>query len=240
MVDMTLEQIKAVLPKNSRKIVTQETVDILNNLTGADGEDFASTYRDNFLSYSKVLTSGEFKTDDYIYAVKYVSYKLMDHSNIDAYMMTFPERYARVMAKYAHTGTPEQIRDSKMSMYVSAYNKNMLVNRILEQTLIPTHVLNAPLYQQALNVQVGLMLTARSEMVRSTAANAVLIATKPPETSKIELDINVKESSAIADLREVTQKLAAQHQLSIRSGATTTKEIGATSLHVIDAEIDDD
>lgn len=62
------------------------------------------------------------------------------------------------------------VSEKDQSSYISAYHKSKLVNLIFEQTLIPIHILNAPLLQQAINVQAELMLTANSEKVRSDAA----------------------------------------------------------------------
>ena len=50
-----------------------------------------------------------------------------------------------------------------ISSFVTSYNKNKLVNLILEQSMIPSWVLNQDMYQKALNVQCELMLTANSE-----------------------------------------------------------------------------
>ena len=65
---------------------------------------------------------------------------------------------------------------------MTSYNKNKLVNLILEQSMIPSWVLNQDMYQKALNVQCELMLTANSEKV-SDAANSILTHLKPPQSN---------------------------------------------------------
>ena len=192
---ITKEKLQKLLPKNTRKIITDEFVDTVNHLTDVDGQDFAETYRENFLSYTKILQSGEFKTTDYMYAVKYVSYKLMEYPNIDAYILTFPERYDRIVSEWEDRLTIAQIRDQKISPFVTAYNRNKLVNLILEQTLVPTAVLNAPLYQAAINVQADLMVNARSEMVRSTAATAIMTHCKMPEDTTIKMSLEYDDDT---------------------------------------------
>ena len=240
---ITLEQLKAVLPKATRRVVTEETVNTINSITDEDGPMFAKIYRENFLSYSKAMRSGNFKTMDYMNAVKYVSYKLMEFSNIDAYMLTFPDRYERLCKEFA-SETIEWIRDNKISPFVSIYNKNDLVNIILEQTLVPTHVLNAPLFQEALNVQAVLMTTARSEMVRSTAATSILTYCKPPELSKLEVSIGYddEQKSVQAKLVDHIGAIALNQQKMLASGMSIgeIQKLNIVAEDVIDVETDED
>ena len=81
------------------------------------------------------------------------------------------------------------------------------MNKIWEQTLIPTHVLNADIFQKAINTQAYLMNNANSEKVRTDAANSLLNHLKKPEASKIQLDISYKEDKTLEDLRASTQAL---------------------------------
>lgn len=173
------------------------------------------------------MADGRFKIDSYVSAVKYVSHKLMGCTNIDAYVKTFPDKYDR----FVQTG----VTSKDIASYVTAYNKSKLVNLIFEQTMIPSYVLNQDLYQKALNVQADLMMTAHSEKVRTDAANSLLTHLKMPETQKVELDINVKEDSSIAALRQATMELARQQRLSMESGSMNAQEVAHTKL-VIDVE----
>ena len=247
--EITLDQLKAVVPKNSRRVITEDLVNTLNRLTDEDGEEFASAFRENFLSYKSVLKSGEFKTTDYMRAVKYVSYKLMDMPNIDSYMLTFPDRYEKLMKRWGATLSVAEIRDIHLSQFVTAYNKNKLVNMILEQTLVPTHVLNAPLYQEALNVQAFLMVNARSEMVRSTAATAILANCKPPETSKIELSVGYDQEAQDTQKELVSQigQIALNQQKMLAAGMSigeiqklNIKLTAQTDDDIVDADFADE
>ena len=124
---ITLEDLQKHLPKNSRRVVTQTTADNINSLTEEDGSEFSNMFKENFISYTKVLGMGEYKITDYMNAVRYVSYKLMGHNNIDSYMKTFPERYDGLMIQYQDMGDDVWIRDKKISSYASMYNQNKLV-----------------------------------------------------------------------------------------------------------------
>lgn len=217
---VTKEQFQAALPDKVKKSVNDDLVDQINN-TLSDPDMF-EVYRDNLLSYTRVMADGKFKIQSYLDAVKYVSFKLMGDSNIDAYVKTFPQKYARFQAN--------GIASKDIASYVTAYNKSKLVNLIMEQTLVPSYVLNADLYQKALNTQAELMTNARSEKVRSEAANSILTQLKMPETQKVELDIGVKEDSSIDALRETTMELVKQQREMLASGAMNAKEVAGTTI----------
>ena len=222
---LTIEQFKMALPDKVKKSVSQELIDQVNT-TLSDPEMFEA-YRDNLLSYTRVMADGRFKVDSYVSAVKYVSHKLMGCTNIEAYSKTFPDKITRFMA--------QGVVAKDIASYVTAYNKSKLVNLIFEQTLIPSYVLNQDLYQKALNVQAELMVTAHSEKVRCDAANSLLTHLKMPETQKVELEIGVKEDSSIASLRAATLELARHQRLSMESGQMTAQEVAHGKL-VIDVE----
>lgn len=212
--DLTVQQVQHALPPSLKSAVTQQMVDNINNAV-ADPL-VAEQIRNNYLSYTSVMKDGKFKTDDYLNAVMYVSYKLMGYSNQDAYFKTFPQRHAALVAK----GTTSK----DISAYVSAYNKGKLVNLIYEQTLVPSWVLNQDLHQRALNVQADLMVNAQSELVRSNAANSILTHLQKPKESTALINLDLRETSGMNELKDTLTKLAQQQRELIASGVTT-KEI---------------
>ena len=226
---LTMEQFRLALPDKLKKSVNQDLVDHVNQVL--TNPDEFENYRNNLLSYTKVLQNGRFKVEDYVNAVRYVSFKLMGCSNIEAYTKAFPDRYAR------HVAAGTSAKD--IASYVSAYNKNELVNLIYGQSLVPSWVLNQDLYQKALNVQAELMMSAHSEKVRTDAANSLLTHLEMPETTKVELDLNVKEDSSIAALRAATQELARAQRLAMEAGAMSAQQVAHSKVsmaEVIDVE----
>ena len=222
---LTVEQFKTALPDKVKKSVNQELIDQINK-TLSEPEMYEA-YRDNLMSYTKVMADGRFKIQNYVDAVKYVSHKLMGCSNIEAYTKTFPDKYQNFLV--------QGVVAKDIASYVTAYNKSKLVNLIFEQTLIPSYVLNQDLYQKALNVQAELMVTANSEKVRCDAANSLLTHLKMPETQKVELEIGVKEDSSIAALRATTLELSRQQRLMVQSGAMNAQEVAHGKL-IIEGE----
>ena len=223
---LTLHQVAHALPANLKNNVTQQLVDNINNCV-AD-PIMAEAIKDNFLSYTQVLSEGKFKTEDYLSAVMYVSFKLMGMTNQDAYARTFPARYRTLL----NNGTSAK----DISSYVSMYNKGRLVNLILEKSLIPTWVLNQHIYQKAINVQADLMSNANSEMVRMQAANSILThLVKPKEVGPL-INLDLREGSGLNELKATLTQLAQQQRDLIGQGVTT-KSIADQGL-VID-HVDD-
>jgi hypothetical protein len=222
---LTIDQFKQALPDKVKKSINQELIDQINT-TLSDPEMFES-YRENLLSYTKVMADGRFKVDSYVQAVKYVSHKLMGCTNIEAYTKTFTDKYQRFVQ--------QGVQAKDIASYVTAYNKSKLVNLIFEQTLIPSYVLNQDLYQRALNVQADLMINSGSDKVRCDAANSLLTHLKMPETQKVELEIGVKEDSSIGALRQATLELARQQRLAMESGQMSAQEVAHAKL-VIDVD----
>lgn len=223
---LTLQQVAHTLPPNLKNNVTQQLVDNINNCV-AD-PIMAEAIKDNFLSYTQVLSEGKFKTEDYLSAVMYVSFKLMGMTNQDAYARTFPARYRTLL----NNGTSTK----DISSYVSMYNKGRLVNLILEKSLIPTWVLNQHIYQKAINVQADLMSNANSEMVRMQAANSILThLAKPKEVGPL-INLDLREGSGLNELKATLTQLAQQQRDLIGQGVTT-KSIADQGL-VID-HVDD-
>jgi len=223
---LTVEQFKQCLPDKVKKSINQELIDQING-TLSDPEMYES-YRDNLLSYTKVMADGRFKVPSYIDAVRYVSHKLMGCTNIEAYTKTFPDKYQRFVA--------QGVVAKDIASYVTAYNKSKLVNLIFEQTLIPSYVLNQDLYQKALNVQAELMVNSGSDKVRCDAANSLLTHLKMPETQKVELEIGIKEDSSIKALRDTTMALARQQRMMMEAGAMNAQEIAHSKLQIVDVE----
>ncbi|MPY08788.1 hypothetical protein [Moraxella catarrhalis] len=217
---LTVDVLKKSLPSKYKRNVNDDLLEHINTIL--DHPELYDDYRNNFLTYISVIQDGKYKLDDYLNAIKYCTHKLMGESNIDSFVKTFPNRYQSMIAK-GYTA-------KEMSAHVAMYNKNKLVNTILEQSMIPTWVLNQDLYQKAINTQADLMLNAMSEKVRSDAANSLLVHLKPPEVRKVELDVGIKQNDEIEALRNITAELASQQRRMIEAGVITAKQNAETKL----------
>jgi len=226
---LTEKEFLSALPKKMRKSVTPTVLDGVNKLI--QEPSLRENFRDNLVSYTSVMNDGRFKISSYISAVKYVSHKLLGATNVKAYSHTFPDRYKRLVDSGASSKT--------INSYCTAYNKTQLVNKILEQTMVPVHILNADLHQKAINVQAGLMVSANSEKVRCDAANSLLTHLKPPETVKMELDVNIKQDKSIDDLRASTLELANLQQAQIKQGVLTADGAARSKLVLTEDDLEE-
>jgi hypothetical protein len=223
---LTVAQVAGAVPPNLKSSITQAFVDNVNQIV--TDPLIAEQVRNNFIGFTGVMKEGKFKLEDYLNAVLYVSYKAMGYSNKESYFRTFPQRHAHLVAK----GTSEK----DISAYVSAYNKGKLVNLILEQTLVPSWVLNQSIYQAAINHQYTLMTTAVSEKVQQEAANSLLTHLKKPEGKDFQINMNMQETSGINELKEALRDVAQMQRDAIAAG-TNIKNI--TDSVMIDAEATD-
>ncbi len=226
---LTKDQFLKVLPKDVRSRVSDEVIDGINKLLVEP--ELREMFRDNLLSYAGVMADGRYKLQGYIDACRYVSYKLLGSSTLEAYAKTFPDRYQRLL--------DENTDNSSIAAYAAGFNKTQLVNKIWEQTLIPTHVLNADIFQKAINTQAYLMNNANSEKVRTDAANSLLNHLKKPEASKIQLDISYKEDKTLEDLRTSTQALVDQQRRMLEEKIVDAKYVAESVIipkDVVDIE----
>ncbi len=222
---LTQDQVAQALPANLKSAATPAFTAQVNSIVS--DPLIAEQVRNNFVSYSRVLQEGKFKTEDYLHAVVYVSHKLMGLSNQEAYFKTFPARHQALMAK----GTSSK----DISAYVAAYHRGKLVNLIMEQSLVPSWVLNQDIYQRAINVQAELMMSATSEKVRAEAANSILThLAKPKEVGPL-VSLNMPESAGITELKDMLARLAQQQQQAIQQGISPAT---IAAQRVIDVEAD--
>lgn len=221
---LTKDEIIQALPPAVQGGVSDTLVNELNSII--TDPDFRETFRENMISYNRVLAEGKFKLSSYMNAVMYVSYKLMGYNNMDAYSLTFPQKFQQ----WVVSGKSNQT----MSAHIAMYNKSKLVNLVYAQAIIPTHVLNQDKFQEAINRQYWLMNNAQSEKVQSDAANSLMIHLKPPEEKQVNLNIGIEETDSIKDLKAAVFALAQQQNQAIEMRAVTAGEIAAS--RIIDAE----
>lgn len=215
MAQLTTDELRLALPDKIRSSVSQEVLDRVNSVISDPA--FYERYRENLLSFGHVMQDGKFKIKGYVDAVRYVSFKLMGLSNQEAYIKTFPDKYQHFLAN--------GISAKDISSYVHAFHHTKLVNLIMEQAMVPVHILNRDLFQKALNVQAELMISAASEKVRSDAANSILNHLKPPETKRVELEINTKQDDTLQALRNATEALVQTQRQAIQQGHMTAGQI---------------
>ncbi len=223
------DMLRLALPKQLGKSIPVGLVDTINMLAEAD-DMMRQGYRDNVIGYATVLTEGRWKIKDYLNAVRFCTYRMGGMGVAKSYNLTFPERYKRM--------SEEGASQNYMSSLSTQYNKSKIVNLILEQAMVPVYLVNADAFQKAINAQLKILSEGNSEIAIVQAANSLMTHLKPPETRKLEVDININEGSAIDELRQVTRDLAAKQLESIVKGTTDVKSVAESVI--IEGEVNDD
>jgi hypothetical protein len=216
---LTKEQLAGAVPdKRFRRHITDEVVAVINS---EPDSELRRVFRDNTLTYSSVLSTGKYSLAAYVNAVKFVSLRLMGDKASTAYSKVFPDRYQNLVDKGASA--------SYIASFADNYSKTGLITKIMEQTMVPTHILNAGVYQEAINVQAELMHTAKSELVRQKAAESLMSNLTAPAAAKLEIDIGYS-NDLVDDLRATTKALAQQQLKMILNGQSSAKEVAHSEI----------
>jgi hypothetical protein len=184
----------------------------------------------NLIGYTNVISQGRFKLSSYISAVQYCTYKSMGDTNILAYKKTFPQKWTE--------WENQQVPLNQRTSYVTVYNKSKLVTLIYQALAIPTAILNADVFQEAINVQRQLMLDPSVKpLVRCQAAKALMDTLKPEEVKQMEVAVNIKESDTVEELRKTTAELAKAQLEALKKGADIESILGSKIIQ--DAEYEE-
>lgn len=222
---LTVEAVKKLVPKGHRTLITQEFLDRIEE--SVSNSAIAEAFKENFLSWTNVLSMGKYKMENYLNAVRYVSFKLLGYSNIDAYAATFPENFQRLKDE----------GQTQIDAFCSMYNKTKLVMQIYEQTMVPSHVLNAPLYQEALNELAQMIKDPNIRgMTKVKACEAILQHTKAPEIIENKFTIGIEQQDTITSLREVTEQLAETYKIALEKGHKSLKQLAEDNIIDIEYE----
>lgn len=217
---LSQKEIADALPAHLRSAVTPKFADDLNNM--AADPLIAEEFERNFITYSKVLMEGKFKTSDYLNAVAYVTYKLLGHTNQDAFKYTFPDRQRRMTAMGYDA--------RQISSFVAAYHKGQLVQAILSQSITPAYVLHQSKYHDAIRTQHEIATDDQAlNKDRVAAADSLIKALTPPAVKEVNLNIGVKETSGMAELKSLLLGVA-RNQIERIENGEDVKQIAEQGL----------
>lgn len=204
--------IKSILPKGIGKHNAEAVTKMINQAVEGMDNVLGEHFRDNCVNWTRAIQGiDKLRADQYINAVKFVTHKLAGSSNTDAYRRTFPDRVNRMIL--------DGMTNEYLNTYAGIYAKGKIVTEIYALALIPTHIMYQDYFHLAVKTQVEIMTDPRvSPKVRSDAASSLMTHLKQPEIKKAELDITVRETDTIAELRNVMQQLASQQNQLIIDG----------------------
>lgn len=220
------EDLQSLMPNHATQEVKDKVTNAVNMFVGDVDAEEREAYKEALMGYSYVMKTGKYTTTDYLRAIRYVTIRQTGATQMEAYSRVFPERIERMK---------EQGRSNKyMSGIASQYNQTKLVSTIVEQSLIPVHLMNLDLYQEAINVQANLMRTAKSEMVRHKAADSLMDKLRAPEKVQMEINVGANTRSDLEAIRIETEKLAELQRKQLSIGGLTMRDmVEKTTIGVI-------
>ena len=232
--EVTIEDMKRLFPKKKESI-TEELITIIND---ANNNPFFSgdEFMNNILTYKDVMEKQKASLKDYLAAIRFCAYLESEDYNLT-------EAYKK---SHCHTEFVRERLDSpttsaeykQLTNAASRYRKRPLIVQILTQSQLGLHLMFQGEQYRAINVLSDIMVNGRSEMARVAAAKELLANTKAPETHKIELDIGIRNESAMESLNAQLAQFAMQSMEQLRSGQVDLKTLGSMKVEeeIIDAE----
>ena len=236
-VGLTKEDIQRAMP-NRKNSITDEIVDIINR-SQTEPEFQGESLLQTAVTYENVLAQNKTGIKQYLNAIRFCSYLIaMDDNFTEAYKKTF---FDTDFVKNRMECDTNSVKYRELTSAASRYRKSKLVVDILTVSQVPLHLMFTGMQYKALGVLNEVMMTAKLDRDRINAAKEILTATKAPEHVKIDLDVGVKENSAVQQLNEQLAQMASKQKLMLESGTQTLDEFGAMKVKaddVIDAEVE--
>lgn len=234
---LTIESIQTALPSR-KNAVTQELVDMLNDVN-QEAEFQGESILHTAVTYEKLMITHKASIREYIDAIRFCAYLVtLDDNLTEAYKKTF---YYRDFVKERMNVDTKSVKYAELTSAASRYKRNSkLVADLLTYSQAPMEIMFLGLRYKAVGVLADVMMNARQDRDKINAAKELLAATKGPETQKIELDIGVKENSAIANLNEQLSVLAGRQKMLLEAGARDLADFGSMKVkqeEIVDAEL---
>ena len=221
MENISYDEFKQQLPIQKKHLLTEEIYEDILKL-----QDDNIDLREQLLTYTDVLNTGQYSLKNYAKAVKFVSLLNMNKTAYDAYCIVFPERYKL----WNDRGTSDKDRYAE----VTGYKHRKLVSEIIKRSLIPTYILNQDKVQEAINTLARLCMESNSDMVKEKSAEALLRELKVQENNDISLNVNVKKDDSLVQLENKLNEFSAVQLQAIKDGRAEPKQIA--EMKIIDGD----
>ncbi len=223
---VTLEDVKKVMPAKS-KAITQEAVDIINasrNDPEFQGESLLKTA----CIYESVLKGARATLPEYLNAIRFCAYISTEQSSyVEAYKKVFQDRD---FVKERWDLATDDTKYIELCSAASRYRKTKLVVDILTASQVPLDMIFSGYRYKAIGVLADIMQTSKYDRDKINAAKELLAATKGADNVKIELDVGVQETSAVAQLNEQLAEMAAKQKMMLEAGASDLKDFGSMKV----------
>ena len=227
----TLDDMKRLMP-NKKNVITQESVDIINSSVNDpefQGESLAQTAS----TYENVLKGVRASIPEYLNAIRFCAYTITNDANYtEGYKRVFYDR--EFVKARAHLPTDDP-KYAELTSAASRYRRSKLVVDILTVSQVPLDLIFSGQRYKAIGILADVMENGRYDRDRINAAKELLAATKGADHVKIELDVGIKEDSAVKQMNDQLIEIAARQKTLLESKTTSLEEIGSLSVKDADA-----
>lgn len=233
---LTIEEVQKALPSR-KNAITDELVEVLNE-SMKEPEFQGESLFHTAVTYENLMTKHRAGIREYIDAIRFCAYLVsMEDNYTEAYKRTFSYRD---FVKDRMTAAPSTVGYKELTSAASRYRRTKMVVDILTYSQVPLDIMFGGYRYKAIGVLANEMETAQYSRDRIAAAKELLAAVKGPENVKIELDIGVKETSAVQNLNAQLAELASNSLKHLEAGTTTLTKLGSMkpAEDVIDADIE--
>ena len=224
---LTLDEVKKLIPSNYRGIITPKLVDNINEtlLASSTGSDL----KEHIVGFADVLADGRYSIQQYVSAVQYVHFRLMEFSAVKAYRKSHNASYQKWVKV-------EKLNKKQIKGRVSSYNRGKLVQSLFAQCMIPAHQLFQDYYYKAIKRQSELM-TDPNGIVAQRAADSLMTHLAPPPETEGVLDVGSAGAGIVKELFANFALLADKQSKAIEKGEVTPKELIQANLVKADYRI---
>lgn len=220
---VTVEELQKALPSR-KNTITDEIVEIINK-SQDDPEFQGESLLQTAITYENVMMNNKAGIKEYIDAIRFCAYLIsLEDNYTEAYKKTFSYRD---FVKNRLDVAPDSSKYRELTNAASRYRRSKLVVDLLTFSQVPLDILFSGYRYKAIGVLANEMETAAYSRDRIAAAKELLLAVKGPENKKIELEIGVKESSAVANLSQQLTDLANNSLMQLESGQVDLVRLGS-------------
>lgn len=234
-IELITEDYLNILLKGKRWVTPEakkEMMDRVNQIIQSENPTYAEYFRNIWVDSLDLMNSSYTGGKAYSYkelanACLFMTYRMAGDTKIKAYCKVFPERFERLKS--------EGENNSRLYEYAEIYSRNKICTDLAAKISIPTHILYQDAFHKAMRVSVDIMMDEKvSPKVRIEAAANVMNHTKQPEIKKAELDINIRETDDLQQLRQALSDLSSKQHQMIIEGNYNVVDVSKEVIYVED------
>lgn len=227
----TAEELQKLLP-TKKAVITDEVADIINR--SQDEPEFqGETLLQSAVTYEHVLKNARVGIKEYLNAIRFCAYLVsMEDNYTEAYKKTF---WDRDFVQHRMGLATDDQQYNELTSAASRYRRSKLVTDILTLSAVPFHLLFAGMRYRAVGVLAELMMTAKYDRDKISAAKELLVATKNEDT-RVALDIG-PSAQAISMQQQLNTQLAelAMNQKRLLEAGLDLREVQKTGIRLSEA-----